>query len=722
MFAHTMRPKFNADTSYIPVDDGVYLRSNSGHLTLKGKSLYRLLEHLVPLLDGNVTLEEITRGLDADRARMVTKLIEKLSAHHFLKDMSQDQPHTLRPEVLATYSSAITFIESFQSSAAYRFERFRNQPLLIIGSGASFVSLVRASLRCGMRQINLIVTSENEIGPGAYSSGPGLFSTYDAEQRVQAIDAPCWDDEAEVLNAIQEYDAILYVSEQPMLARARLLNKLCAEQQKTLIQAIVVDDHAWVGPMVSPENKRCWECAWRRLQSNLPEISEQLAHYEFRDQPTISTGQFLTKSAAIMIGNRLIFELFKHYTQIGFAKTAENLIDIDLESFMSTGHSFLPHPHCLTCQHPVIPTVSQFLAQVEQLRQREPVKTDTFMEDIARCVDERLGLFTAIDSDKFVQAPLAVYQVNLSNPMLRKSQNGPLNVVAASTDVTKARLRALQRACEKYAANFVDRRRLLSADVAQQQSVPTLATDQAIRGERPLAEAEAWTWAVDLHTRQACFVPATLAFSSLADVERGTENERGIASGMTWEEAICQALLDWCNCLTLERLNDTNISYSQIDLVKASITSEGSYVRHLLNAVGGRIIAYDVTGELRVPTFATCLDGKVVTYSTHWEAAQALGIGLERALQQYQSMLFQQLEYAVTPVPDLPPALRSDQLRVPHYTLPEAGSDRMEWLLQKFQANGLRAIALPLDHDPALAQVLPYIVRVLLVRAEVKHG
>ncbi len=719
MLAHTMRPKFSADTCYIPVHDGVYLRSNSGHLTLKGKSLYRLLEHLVPLLDGNATLEELTKGLDADRARMVTKLIEKLSAHRFLKDMSQAQPHTLRPEILTTYSSDITFIESFQSSAAYRFERFRNQPLLIIGSGASFASLVQASLRCGVRQINLIVTPENECGSSTYSAGPDLFSTYDAEQSVQAIDAPCWDNEAEVLNAIQGYDAILHISELPMLARARLLNKLCVEQQKTLVQAIVVDGHAWVGPVVSPENKGCWECAWRRLQSNLSEISKQLAPYEFRDQPAVSTGQVLTKSAAIIIGNRLIFELFKYFMQIRFAKTAENLIDVDLESFMSMGHAFLPHPHCLACQHPIIPTASQFLAQIEQLQQREPIRPDTFIEDIARCVDERLGLFTAVESDKFVQAPLAVYQVNLSNPMLRKSR-GSLSVVAESTDVTKARLRALQRACEEYAANLVDQRRLLSAENVRQQSVPALTTDQVIGGAPSLTEV--WTWAVDLHTQQACLVPATLTFSSLADAERRTEDKRGIASGMTWEEAICQVLLDWCNYLTLERLNNTDVSYSQIDVVSIPVTSEGAYMQHLLNAVGRRIAVYDVTGELQVPTFATCLDGKVVAYSTHWEAAQALSMGLERALQQCQSMLFQLPEYAVSPVPDLPPARRSDQLQVPHYTLPEAWSDRMEWLLQKFQANGLHAIALPLDHDPALAQILPYIVRVLLIRAEVKHG
>ena len=144
--------------------------------------------------------------------------------------------------------------------------------------------------------------------------------------------------------------------------------------------------------------------------------------------------------------------------------------------------------------------------------------------------------------------------------------------------------------------------------------------------------------------------------------------------------------------------------------------------RAILKAAIEPVTIYDVTGTLRVPTFATCLGEKVVAYSTHCDSAQALSMGLEQALQQYQSEQFQQLDYAVAPVPDLPSALRSDQLSVPCYMLPDAWLARREWLLQKLQSNGLRAFVVPLGHDPALVQVLPFIVRVLLSRRELKEG
>lgn len=716
MLTQNMQPKLNEDTCYVLLDDGIYLHNNHNDLGLKGKNLDRLFEHLIPQLDGTTTLEAITEELDAEKKRMVTLLIKWLSGFHFLKDASQNQPHLLHAAELATYASNITFIESFQTSAAHRFERFRNQHLLIIGSGLSFTSLVEASLHCGVKHIDAIITSEREVHSNSHPNVPGLFSTHDAEQTVQLLTAPNWDNEAEVLHMIQTSDAILHISDRPMLARAQLLNRLCIAQQKTCIQAIVVDDHAWIGPLVSPETGSCWECAWRRLQSNLTHLPEQLPHYAFHDHPTASSNPYLTMPTATITAQRLIFELFKYFTQTGLTKNAVHLIEIDLKTYLSTSHAFLPHPHCLASQQPIVPTASRFLQQIQQLQQQDPIEARTFVENMARCVDEKLGLFTAINDDDFVQTFLAVSQVSLSNPMLMMGQHEALKVVAVSTEMPNARLRASQRACERYAANFVDRRRLLSQETIQHHSLPAVSTTQFIGIQPLLTENETWTWAWDLHTQQSYLVPATHVFCSLH------KPEHGIASGRTWEEAICQALLDWCNYLTIKQLQAAQHAYMQVDLTHAPMTSEGAYLYRLLQTAGGQITVYDVTGTLHVPTFAICLAEQVVTYSTHCTVAQALERGLEQALQQYYAEQFHLPESALVPVQDVPAILRSEQRHVPRATLPETWSERQEWLLQNFQAHRLRALAIPLDHDPALMQVLPSIVRVLLARAELKYG
>ena len=815
-----MRPKLNANTVYILVPDGIYLRSNGTSLSIRGKNLDHFLE-LLPTLNGHYTLEEITQRLSPNKKTLVTKFLETLLRSGFLKDTSQDQHHALTQAVLATYASDMAFIDSFQTSAASRFASFRNKQLLIIGSGLSFTALVQASLRCGIKQTNIIRTPECGNAPTSQSDLLDLFSLNDPAQQVQLTAVPQWDDEAEILKTIQGCDALLHISDRPMLARAQMLNRLCIEQKKTFIQAIVVDDHAWIGPLVDAENGACWECAWRRLQSHLSASAEQYHCCAFCDHTTSSISQFLTLSTASMIANRLIFELFKHCTQAGPTARADSLTNIHLATLFCENHRFLPHPHCYACKHATVPTATQFLAQMQQLQHQAPLDPATFCDNMAHGIDKRLGLFTSLDTDDFAQAPLAVYKVELSNPMLlsevgiwessarrtacpcpcgavdglpgqelvgsglapdsaptedpssfskyRVLKDQSPAVIGVGIDRSSAKMRACQLACEQYAASLVDPCRLLHGETIQQQTLPTIPVEQFIGVSSLLTDVETWTWALDLHTQQACLIPAPLAFPTLQHGgELKTEDKRGIGSGMSWAEALCQALFDWCTFLTLEQIGDTQQRYAQIDLTMLSMTPEGAHLHHMLQTLGKQVTVYDVTGTLQVPTLAIRVDKSVITYCTHCDVAQALCTGLRQALQQYQSTQEQQPEYAVVPVSDLPVSVSSNGSRkdidsrrlpagkgyppnpnessghtpgrtqrtgavgtvpctapvptddhrrhMPYQMMPEAWPARQEWLQQTLHAHGLHAWALPLDHDPALVQVFPYVVRVLLTK------
>ena len=716
MLAQSMRPQWKTDTYYIPTPDGVYLRGNANRLILKGKSLYPLLERLVPHLNGSITLEEITGGLDADRKRMVTHLIEKLAAHHFLQDTSQNQPHTLLPAELETRAQDIAFIESFQSSAAYRFEDFRNKHLLLIGSGPGFAALVQASLQCGVKQISAIVTPEAEAGANVRQDVLDVATRYASEQTVQLLDALAWENEAEVRATLQAYDAILHVAERPVLARAQLLNRLCVELQKPLLQAIVVKDYAWVGPLVCPETGACWECAWRRLQANLTELPDQCSSDAFLDQAATVGNRTLTQPEATVIANRMLFVLFQHFTQTGSPETAGKISAIDLTTLLSENHAFLPHPHCLASQHPVAQTAARFLEHIQHLQRQDPIDLNVFVENFIGCVDEKSGPFTAFDNTRFVQAPLAVYQVTLANSFWNERPAEALAVSAASIDTRDAGIRTAQKACEWYAAHLMDQRRLPSPEIRQQESFPTISADQLVGIEAPAPENDAWTWALDLQTQQASLVPAAAVFSALP------RQERGVAAGQTWEEALCLALLDQCNYLTVEQLQNTQQVYPQVDLENVSMTPEGTHLYRLLKAADAQITVYDVTGPLGVPTLATCLGEKVVAYTTHCADTQALDLGLTQALQYYQAEQFQQPDYRPAPVADFPLRLRGDQFVVPGTPCQEAWSERLARLLQQVQAGGFSALAVPLNHDPALARVLPFIARVLLSRRELKRG
>jgi hypothetical protein len=311
--------------------------------------------------------------------------------------------------------------------------------------------------------------------------------------------------------------------------------------------------------------------------------------------------------------------------------------------------------------------------------------------------------------------PLAVQAIAVSHPLPVLDQHEHLTVIATSIDAHNARLRVCQKACERYASRMVDQRRLLPYEIVQQHTVPTVSID-SLPGMKPRQIGDGlWAWALDMHTQQAHLLPAAHAFAAPDEQNSTSAHEQGIASGWSWEEAVSHALLDWCNYFTIEQIMQAHYPYRQVDLARTLTTSVGRHLYHLLTTAGYRVTAYDITGALHVPTFAICSGEQVMAYSTHCDVEEALKSGLEQALQCYQAEQFQQPEYTTDPVPDLLANLRGEQLYVPCYTpLPNTWSARMEWLLQQFQANGWRVFALPLDHDPALAQVLPYIVRLLL--------
>ncbi|GCE28423.1 hypothetical protein KDA_39070 [Dictyobacter alpinus] len=696
MLSEDMRPKLKADTCYMQVPDGVYLRGNHGGLLLKGQSLYRLLVYLAPLLNGNTTLHTLTEDLKPDQKSMVIKMVDKLLVRHFLQDMSQQRPSSLRPAELATYASTVNFIASFQDNAAYHFEQFRNQRLLIIGSGMTFAALIQAGLQSGIRHID------------GMSSQPGIeasFSPSDPEQTVRLLDGFPWDDQAATLDTIQAYDTIVAIADRPLLAQSRALNKLCVEQRRTFLQATIVSEHAWIGPLIRPdtlERGGCWECAWLRLQEHR---GQQNPLYAFDDQLARTASQFLTPAVAMMLAYQLTASLLTACTQAGRGEHLAQMTTLDLPTFNSESHTIHPHPCCTACQQPDMRTEQQFLAQVQRLQQQEPLQPEAFVEQLRSCFDTELGLFVENDNSDCIQMPLNLQSIDIA------AQGERVSVIGADLEIRKALLQAGLRACASYASRMMDPRRLLTNPLHQQPPLPVLMSATAANLN---ANDTTWTWSLDIQTRRPYLVPAARVFTN-STIQAGPG--RGVAAGMSWDEAVCQALLDWSEYLTLTQLTQTQQAYNQIDLTSTPLDAEGRQLYQLLGATGQQISAYDVTGVLQIPTYALCLDSEVMAYGTHCTLVEALKNGMRRALLHYQLTRLDPSADVPMAVSDLPLNLRGDESYASEGTTqPETWSDRLEWLVQKFQAHRLRILAIPLDHDPVLSKLAPFIVRLLLTQ------
>ena len=333
--------------------------------------------------------------------------------------------------------------------------------------------------------------------------------------------------------------------------------------------------------------------------------------------------------------------------------------------------------------------------------------------------------------------------------MPQEQAENPPAVLGCGFTFGTARKRAAERACEIYAVSLVDRRLLPSKQTVgsgQQFRKGTVGTALApvptIPAERflspiPLDEVKDWTWATDLQTGQACLVPAPLVYPVLRGLSSLGDEGLGISSGMSWAEAVGRALLKVCRYLTITQLERAQNPYPQANLTALSLSPEGTRLLHILTLehIDETVTVYDVTGPLQVPTFAICLGDQTVAYGTHSDVAQALQNGFEQAVL-YKQLSGEQILVDNLPfVPVLPlnlrgetqtrsaqgneqgPALSAPTTSFSVYGASQEWPDLKGWLQEVLQMNGWRAFAVPLDHDPLLHQIRPYIVHVLIARA-----
>jgi bacteriocin biosynthesis cyclodehydratase domain-containing protein len=314
---------------------------------LKGKAVYTWLERLAPHLDGRASLADLTYGLPADKQDMVHGLVAILHERGVIRDIEADLAHGLSADELEVYAQEIAFADSFVGSGAHHFERFREQRLLLIGSGLTLSAAVYAGLRFGVRCIATMVTSEATVDRARHRDYLQHFSARDPRLELTDVPSVDWRSAADIRGGIAPYDIVVHCSDLPMLGRAGMLN--CARTERgMLVQAIVTDGVAWIGPLMAGREIGCWECAWRSLASNL-EGDSGLKSPLFIDHPWVDPGPHLSGPTASLVANYLLFEVFKEVTGAGAKEMRRAVVRLELEVADSSVHTFQPHPYCGSC-------------------------------------------------------------------------------------------------------------------------------------------------------------------------------------------------------------------------------------------------------------------------------------------------------------------------------------------------------------------------------------
>ncbi|WP_433854536.1 hypothetical protein [Streptomyces kronopolitis] len=635
-----MRPRLKSDVLYVPTGDGVHVFGAGVDLALRGRSAYQWLDRLAPHLDGSVELDALLGRLPDDKRQAVRALVGQLRAAGCLIDAGEDLPHGLTPRELEIYASEIAFLEYHGDSAARRFETYRHSELAVVGSGPVFVSLVCSALRSGVRSLRTVCTEEAGTPTARLAELIAEAAARDPRQVVHHTPL----EDGTLRRVVGQADAVLHVAEGAGVDRAVRLDALCRESGTLLVQGLVLDDVAWLGPAGA-----AWRSAWRRLGARGP----------FRPNA------FLTGPAAAVVAAHLGLAAFTALTGIAADKAAaagarEEITRIDLETLRTSTHAFLPHPTALPAR---AETRQEFTRRLELLAAAPPLDEETFSGHAARCFDPYVGVLRALDEGESTQVPLNVTEAVPHTP-------GAAPVYGAGTGFAEARRSAALRGLASYALRQVDERRLGPGDTV-------------------------WGWAPD--ERRAEAVAAGQVFAA--------GHEVGVAARLSWDDAVADGLAQHCVHLALREVAEGRAWPSPLRLDPGALPPGARDLLDLLHASRGAVEVADLGGALGLPVLAWWQQDRPVAVTC---GPASVTEGLRAVLLDRQSVMTHEPAYA--PVPWGMPRVPAPDGR--HAGVPEpAGSARMVGALR---ARGVRPLVVPLDHDPAVYEVLPFLVRVVL--------
>ncbi len=157
----SMRLKVKRDTFYLPEPDrGVYFRNNVNSFRMEGSGIDQWVEKLLPMFNGEYTLEYLTNGLPDPYRKRVFEIAEVLYENGYVRDVSEDLPHQLSDALLKQYASQIEFVDNLVGSGAARFQDFRQANVLAVGSGSMLNALVSSLVESGLAKVRVAITDE----------------------------------------------------------------------------------------------------------------------------------------------------------------------------------------------------------------------------------------------------------------------------------------------------------------------------------------------------------------------------------------------------------------------------------------------------------------------------------------------------------------------------------------------------------------------------------
>lgn len=399
-------PKLRPGTVVTTSRRGVTIACGALLVRLANQSSLSWLEPLVPYLDGQHSIADLTQGLDPARSLRVRQLVEVLVETGVARDVAADASHDLPESAARAYAPELAYIEAHADSPARRFQAFLHSRVFIVGT-ADIATVVMESLaQLGLSDVQRIFTPDLH----GLRCRPFQFET------------------------LEPADVVIYASSPAARTELRSLAAQCQLMGVPFVGVWPSEEQIWVGPYPGGRSG-CWECATRRVS--------EASDMSFETLPITKPLPDASSPLATVLSGLAAFEVFSLLTRCHQELLeVSTILRLDARTLSTTRHRYTPHPLCTICaQHDRRPV------HASTGPRRPAVDRAGLVARAQSVADGKTGLILLITERGLSQLPVSVSRVEVGGG--RRLNGAPVTQVAGSaSSLAEARAEAVLRAIE----------------------------------------------------------------------------------------------------------------------------------------------------------------------------------------------------------------------------------------------------------------------------------
>jgi hypothetical protein len=145
--------RLRADAYYVPVEDGVWIRTTDNSFTLRGRAVAKWVERLAPLLDTGVVVDDLVASLNDDQAAYVRHLLGALEQRRVVRRETADA--TVPPEWEAAFGQQLEYLRHFSTDAGGAMAAVRASTVTVVGAADRAGPLAAALLDAGFADVTM---------------------------------------------------------------------------------------------------------------------------------------------------------------------------------------------------------------------------------------------------------------------------------------------------------------------------------------------------------------------------------------------------------------------------------------------------------------------------------------------------------------------------------------------------------------------------------------